>query len=1231
MINKSNFKDLIIKLGFTDNGTLFVKEFAQFSCSLSVDFVNEKLIYPTSIVGRERNDSFSQDENFVVFECVNRLLEKGYRPEHIELEKVWTLGHIQKSGRADICVYNKDKSAMLFIIECKSAGREYNKALKNTLNDGAQLFSYWQQEQSTKWLCLYQSDYANDEVSYKATTINCSDDKNIEDLAKKDKTIKLYSSAFTAPEKYLVWKETYNLQILDNIIFAEDTVAYEIGIKPLRKKDLKDFSPEDKIVNRFEEILRHNNVSDKENAFNRLIALFICKLVDEIEKSDTDEVEFQYKLGTDTYESLQDRLQRLHKQGMDEFMKEKIFYVENDYAEKLFLQYTGSKRKQAIEDLSKTIRILKFYTNNDFAFKDVHNEELFFQNGKILVEVVQLFENYRIVYPAKHQFLGDLFEQLLNKGFKQNEGQFFTPTPITRFIWDSLPIEKIIKNKDKYNLPRVIDYACGAGHFLTEGVEAINSYFEHIGNAALVQNNAWVETNIYGIEKDYRLARVSKVSMFMNGAGGANIVFGDGLENYPEKQIEANSFDILVAIPPYSVEAFKPHLKLKNNSFELLKIISNNGSEIETLFVERIAQLVKPKGIAAVLLPSSILSNASSSYIGAREQFIKHFLIRAIVSLGSKTFGATGTNTVIMFLEKRDEPPIQEKLVEDSANAILSNLNLTDWIDSEIKLQYLSQIGVADDEYAVLIDENQDINLLQESDYFKGYFTEYNKTKRKQTVRAFIKEREFNKLKYFALVYKQETLIISAPADNKKQKEFLGYDWSNRKGAEGIVINKFGGMMFDEQNRYAENTLAFLIKQSFFDNKLSLSDKEHYYAYYELKNLIDFSRLEFDKAIKIVVAKQIEFTNIYPMMPLYDILEPMGGLWTGKKEPFKKVKVIRNTNFTMKGYLSLDNVAEIDVEEKSLLSRTLEKGDIIIEKSGGSETQAVGRVVYFDVDGEYSYSNFTARLRVKNANLLSKYVFVVLNNIYQSGITFEYQSGMGGLKNLDLNRYLTIKILVPPLDIQEKIIAECQKVDEEYNSTRMTIEEYRRKIEKLFRELDVISGGGYELRLSDKDIFNLFIGKRVLNSELVKTGLPVYSANTFEPFGYINSDIVKDFSTPSVIWGIDGDWMTNTLPSNYAFYPTDHCGVIHLKKGNVIEYKYLAWLLLQEGKRARFSRSYRASIDRVSQIKITVPPYEIQKEVVAQVDALEQQIAELEFKLISIDKAKQNIISKYLN
>ena len=273
-------------------------------------------------------------------------------------------------------------------------------------------------------------------------------DENILNLARKDSSIFLYKNAHTVSELYEAWKETYEQRFSGDIIFRDDSVAYDIGVKPLRKKDLKDFSENDKIVNRFEEILRHNNVSDKENAFNRLIALFICKLVDEIQKTDDDIVEFQYKVGTDTYESLQDRLQRLHKEGMEKFMREKIFYVADDYAENLVKQYTKQRRVKMIEELRNTLRILKFYTNNDFAFKDVHNEELFYQNGKILVEMVQLFQDYRIIGSSDVQMLGDLFEQLLNKGFKQNEGQFFTPTPITRFIWDSLPLEQIMTKSD---------------------------------------------------------------------------------------------------------------------------------------------------------------------------------------------------------------------------------------------------------------------------------------------------------------------------------------------------------------------------------------------------------------------------------------------------------------------------------------------------------------------------------------------------------------------------------------------------------------------------------------------------------------------------------------------------------------------------------------------------------------------------------------------------------------
>lgn len=128
---------------------------------MHADFDNHQLIYPSEIIIHNKQiNSFEQNENFVVFECVHRLLEKGYQPKHIELEKKWALGHLQKSGRADICIFADDnKSEMLLIIECKTYGTEYNKALKILKEDGGQLFSYWQQDRSTQWLCLYASDF----------------------------------------------------------------------------------------------------------------------------------------------------------------------------------------------------------------------------------------------------------------------------------------------------------------------------------------------------------------------------------------------------------------------------------------------------------------------------------------------------------------------------------------------------------------------------------------------------------------------------------------------------------------------------------------------------------------------------------------------------------------------------------------------------------------------------------------------------------------------------------------------------------------------------------------------------------------------------------------------------------------------------------------------------------------------------------------------------------------
>ena len=1246
MITESNFKTLLHYLNFTSSGELYEKRFSQFGTSMSVDFSKKKLHYPDTIKGGERNDGFDAPENFVVFECVNRLLEKGYRPEHIELEKEWHLGHDSKSGRADICVTD-EKGSMLFIVECKTWGKEFEKALSNTKNDGAQLFSYWQQEQSCKWLVLYASDLRNGAIEYKAPTIDCSDDANIILLAKKDRSIRLYRDAHTAPEKYESWKDTYSCVIHDDLVFSDDSVAYKIGVKPLLKKNLRDFTPEDKIVNRFEEILRHNNVSDKENAFNRLIALFICKLVDESTKSEDDEVEFQYKQGTDTYETLQDRLQRLHRDGMEKFMREEIYYVSADYPEWLFSTYTGAKRKKAIEDLQNTIRILKFYSNNDFAFKDVHNEELFYQNGKILVEMVQLFEKYRIVYQSKHQFLGDLFEQLLNKGFKQNEGQFFTPMPITRFIWDSLPIDRMVKSERGTVYPKVIDYACGAGHFLTEAIEAINHFVQ------IDDNNAWVRDHIFGIEKDYRLARVAKISLFMNGAGEGNIIFGDGLENAPDKGINNGSFDILVANPPYSVKDFKQHLQLKNNSFKLLDRIGINGGEIETLFVERICQLLKPQGIAAVILPSSILSNDSASYTGARELLLQNFYIRAIVALGSKTFGATGTNTVVMFLEKYNEPPKQIDLSADSVDAIFSGAALTEWKDKEILEAYMTQIEVAEAVYKAFLSKSYSLDEINAIEYFKMYvgaFSDSAGAKNLQKTKAyknmsnneqaaayldkfyeFAHTVEEEKILYFSLVYRQTTVIITAPADNQAQKDFLGYDWSNRKGNEGIQITAPGGKMYDDSDRSANGTLASAIRQSFNGDIPSFTEEQQVWgAVISTKDMLDFSRVSFNKALRTSVKKEFRITSKYPLKKLNDIcVMNMSKTEVSSLDKNTMVSFIEMASVSNEGYIT-ERVDRPIGELRAGSYTYFAEGDIIIAKitpcMENGKCAIANNLTNHIGFGSSEFHTF----RCDNKALLTEYLFYFLNQPLVRKAAEEAMTGASGHRRVPASFYEDIMVPVPPITIQQQIIDECKAIDDEYHTTRMSIEAYKQKIEALFVELGVANEEGYRLSLADSAKFDVSIGKRVLNKQLVANGkYPVYSANVIEPFGHIDKLLITDFSVPSVLWGIDGDWMTSFIPAGSEFYPTDHCGVLRCKTSEVNP-RYLAHILEIEGRKMGFSRSYRASIDRVQGITFNVPSIEEQNNVISQIEILEIRIHELEGKIHSLDGKITQILNDTL-
>lgn len=158
---------------------------------------------------------------------------------------------------------------------------------------------------------------------------------------------------------------------------------------------------------------------------------------------------------------------------------------------------------------------------------------------------------------------------------------------------------------------------------------------------------------------------------------------------------------------------------------------------------------------------------------------------------------------------------------------------------------------------------------------------------------------------------------------------------------------------------------------------------------------------------------------------LSEFCEFSNGLWTGKKPPFQKVGVIRNTNFTKDCQLDDSDIVYLDVEQSQFQKRKLKYGDIILEKSGGGPKQPVGRVVIFDkTEGDFSFSNFTSVIRIKNQaevdfNFLHRYLVYE----YVSGATEKMQSHSTGIRNLKFDEYKEIEIPLPSLPEQQRIVS----------------------------------------------------------------------------------------------------------------------------------------------------------------------------------------------------------------
>ena len=343
---------------------------------------------------------------------------------------------------------------------------------------------------------------------------------------------------------------------------------------------------------------------------------------------------------------------------------------------------------------------------------------------------------------------------------------------------------------------------------------------------------------------------------------------------------------------------------------------------------------------------------------------------------------------------------------------------------------------------------------------------------------------------YYALICDGKILVLKSPSEKNSQNKsnksnivkFLGYDWSKRKGDEGIkyqsampeddelkeskddsdeekkskeALRNINSVKFiktplyNPSNKEDNSKFSFVIKSficaqenDLYCNKtndkidkliqsLQSSDKDSYKLFIsDLKSMIDFSRADFSKAINLNLSQTNGANATNPANPFanskFELVRLGEAIVENPKSQIKVAQAKENTIGKYPFYTSGLNIYRYDT---ALIS-----GENIYLSTGGNA------IVQF-YEGESAYSTDTYAIKSKTDEILTKFLYLLLESITPLINKF-YFKGMG-LKHLQKTELKNMQIPKPPIEIQKQIVAECQKVESQSQNINDLIALYK--------------------------------------------------------------------------------------------------------------------------------------------------------------------------------------------
>ncbi len=413
---------------------------------------------------------------------------------------------------------------------------------------------------------------------------------------------------------------------------------------------------------------------------------------------------------------------------------------------------------------NKLDTILKIYLENTENYEDLNLfcEEIKISESQlsedeicIMYNVINKIKlNVDYLQSINNNILGDLYEVFMDEEIRKSLGQFYTPGFIIDYI-----LNNTIANEDIVKKPfiKVLDPACGSGHFIIKAYDMLkNKFVEKLDTLREIYKDEiytikkegkyvsvkgreyWKKENlhyhllkncIYGSDVDKFAIDITIVNLIIkdvkNFSYDINIINSDSLVRWEndkytkEKEFWSNKYDYVIGNPPY-VGSKKLDTDYKRWLIEAYAEVFKDKSDIYYCFYKRTLEVLDIDGKACIITPRYFIESPSGKSL--RGYLKRESSVLEIVDFyGNQIFKGVGVASAIFtFKKKLDIDNISVYKLGNDSLKFYNDISLETMLkDNRFEKFTLNRYDLEDDRWILVSDVKRDIykKIKQNLDY----------------------------------------------------------------------------------------------------------------------------------------------------------------------------------------------------------------------------------------------------------------------------------------------------------------------------------------------------------------------------------------------------------------------------------------------------------------------------------------------------------------------------------